>query len=163
MNVTIEPGTEQDEVIHLENDIAVSIVQKKHPLFERYGCHLLFRKAVSLRDALCGVQFTLRHLDGRVLLLSNETGSVVQPGTLLSVPGEGFRVKKKGREFGDLFILFDVIFPKPHEINVGRLQQISASERVDESAEVTLCHFADARLEDFGGTKEEDYEEDIYD
>jgi hypothetical protein len=85
------------------------------------------------------------------------------PGHCSASPGAGFRVKKKGREFGDLFILFDLIFPKPHEINVGGLQQTLASERVDESAEVTLCHLADTRLEDFGRTKEEDYEEDVSD
>jgi DnaJ-class molecular chaperone len=163
MYVEIEPGTEQGDEIHFENGIAVSIVQKSHPLFERRGSDLLFRKSVSLREALCGVRFRLQHLDGRILLLSNERGSVVQPGSLFTVPGEGFRVKGKRREFGDLFIMFDVIFPRPDEIDVRRLQQIlglvPASERVDESADVSFCHFSAGQLEDFGKTDAEEEQE----
>jgi len=163
MNVEIQRGAASGDVIELESDICVSIVQKKDPLFQRRGSDLIVRKSVALVDALCGVRFRLTHLDGRVLLLSSPRSKVIEPGAMLRVDGEGFPIKGRPMEFGDLFILFDVVFPQAHEINLSYLSQIPEmvpkGEPIDPDCDVSFCDIADGRLEDFGRAEDE-YEEE---
>ena len=55
-------------------------------------------------------------LDGRVLLLPVD--EIVSPKTIKCIPGEGMKKYKKNdplddeAERGDLFVYFDIIFPK---------------------------------------------------
>ena len=115
IDVDIEPGTDDGDAISISSDILVLISQKPHPTFERRGSDLLVTHTVNLSQALCGFRFPLVHLDGRTLILDSGK-SVISPGSLLSVTGEGFPVKGRPGERGDLFILFDVIFPTPAEL-----------------------------------------------
>jgi DnaJ-class molecular chaperone len=48
---------------------------------KRKGADLFTVLKVTLATALCGGQFSLTHLDDRVLIMTNPTGAVVKPGT----------------------------------------------------------------------------------
>jgi DnaJ family protein A protein 2 len=48
--------------------------------FERHGDDLIYAKKINLLEALTGFEFTLTHLDDRVLLIKNKPGEVVKPG-----------------------------------------------------------------------------------
>jgi DnaJ-class molecular chaperone len=48
-----------------DGDLIVVVGVKKHPIFTRKGADLHMRKEVSLYQALTGVEFTIKHLDGR--------------------------------------------------------------------------------------------------
>ena len=49
--------------------------------FKRKGADLYTLQKIPLATALCGGQFTLTHLDDRVLIMTNAAGSVIKPGT----------------------------------------------------------------------------------
>ena len=83
--------------------------------FRRRGNDLFWREVLSLREAWMG-DWTrnLTHLDGHTVRLSRPRGSVVQPGTLESVAGEGMPIWKEGEEsteYGALNVEYVIILP----------------------------------------------------
>lgn len=92
-------------------DIIVEVWEKKHPVFKRIGdSDLLVDRRVSLLDALCGVRFSLKHLDGSDLTVDCPEGQIVRPGEVWAVKGRGMpRRNRQGH--GDLLVRFEVDFP----------------------------------------------------
>jgi DnaJ-class molecular chaperone len=66
------------------------------------------QKSISLREALCGCSFAVRHLDGRTLRVKTQPGQVIKPNSFQVVADEGMPVH--GRPFvkGNLYIAFEV-------------------------------------------------------
>jgi len=93
-------------------DIIVTLQQKDHNLFKRDGGDLLMEHSLTLSEALCGFQFHITHLDGRVLRVKSVAGEVVTPGDIKSIDGEGMPTYKRPFEKGRLIIRFTVQFPK---------------------------------------------------
>ncbi len=86
--------------------------------FERKGVdHLLYKKKISLLEALTGYQFVITHLDGRKLrvaspsTLDNTTHQVVKPGDLKLISREGMPSLRNPLVKGNLVIQFEVEFP----------------------------------------------------
>ena len=67
----IEPG-----------DVIIVLQTQDHEVFTREGEDLLCSYTLSLTEALCGFQFTLKQLDGRDLLIKNPPGQVIHPGKI---------------------------------------------------------------------------------
>ena len=119
--VTIPPGIDENEMITLKDkgninkkqkkgDIKVSIKLEKSPLFSRNGLDLIFHKKVTLKEALCGFQFEIPHLNGKMLALNNiKNKAVIKPQFRKIVPNLGF---ERERNKGNLIIEFDVTFPE---------------------------------------------------
>jgi DnaJ family protein A protein 2 len=61
-------------------DVVFVVQQKDHPVFRRDGDDLYIERTILLAEALCGFQFTVTHLDGRVLLVQSQQQQVVRPG-----------------------------------------------------------------------------------
>jgi len=104
-----------DEAPGMETgDIIVEVREKKHPAFTRVGnANLVLDRRVSLLDALCGVRFSVRHLDGSDLeIVCGEAGQVVRPGEVWVLKGRGMPHSQRPSAFGDLFVRFEVDFPK---------------------------------------------------
>ena len=53
---------------------------KDHDDFTRDNADLHFTQTISLTEALCGFQFTIKHLDDRDLLIKSPPGEVIYPG-----------------------------------------------------------------------------------
>lgn len=93
----------------------VEINNSSHFL-KREGVNLVLNKKIHLVDALCGVDFGVRHLDNH--LVHVVYNSVIKPGDSLVCENEGYiipvehRPKYLGKARGDLIIRFDVIFPQ---------------------------------------------------
>lgn len=83
---------------------------------KREGVNLILNKKINLVDALCGVDFGVRHLDNHIVHVVYN--SVIKPGDSLVCENEGYiipaeqRPKYLGKARGDLIIRFDVIFPQ---------------------------------------------------
>ena len=60
-----EAGRSDPDV--LPGDVVFVLDCKPHKQFHRVNQDLTFQKQISLREALCGLEFTIPHLDGRVL------------------------------------------------------------------------------------------------
>lgn len=121
LEVRVDPGMKHGQKITMsgeadENpgmeagDVVFVLVQAEHARFQRKGADLIIEKEVSLKDALCGASFTIKHLDERVLVVKT-AGQVIQPNSLKMIPDEGFPRWKRPFEKGRLFVLFKVKFP----------------------------------------------------
>ena len=69
----MQPGAESGNVI-------VVLQQESHEMFSRKGHNLYLTHKLGVTEALCGMQFVVRQLDGRSLLLRNPPGNVIEPG-----------------------------------------------------------------------------------
>ena len=99
-------------------DIIVILVEQTPDDFEfqRKGDDLIYRQKITLTEALCGFKFTLRHMDGRTLVVSSQPGDVITPGQKKVVLGEGMPIKGMPSERGRLIIEFELVFPGPEHI-----------------------------------------------
>jgi len=65
-------------IVVLEKIPPVSVFQ----VFQRDGNDLHMTHKIGLVEALCGFQFTFKHLDGRQIVVKYPPGKVIEPGKL---------------------------------------------------------------------------------
>lgn len=106
-----------------DGDLIVVVGVKKHKTFRRKGADLFMVKAISLCEALTGVDCMITHLDGRNIRLTTEAGFIVDHDMQLTADGLGMPFYKKNFMHGNLFITFDVKFPK----NLTELQMVNVA------------------------------------
>ena len=68
-------------------------------------------KEISLLDSLTGVDFTLMHLDGRVVRIQNSPGEILKPGAIMCCEGLGMPFHKTSYKYGNMFVSFKIKFP----------------------------------------------------
>lgn len=88
-------------------DLIFILIEKPHPIFKRDGNNLIIKKNILLIESLCGYSFTLKHLDGRDLLI--KTNKIIDPYSKRIIRNEGFESVSGKR--GDLIINFNIKFP----------------------------------------------------
>jgi DnaJ family protein A protein 2 len=116
---------ESDEAPGQEpGDIIFVLVEKKHEVFKRNGNDLFMELTIPLIEALGGFSFTIKHLDERVLVVKSEKGEIINPGETRVIPNEGMPIHKRPMENGNLFIKFNVEFPKPGSLSPSHIQQL---------------------------------------
>eukprot|EP00178_Gracilaria_changii_P028376 TRINITY_DN9_c0_g1_i3.p1 TRINITY_DN9_c0_g1~~TRINITY_DN9_c0_g1_i3.p1 ORF type:complete len:366 (-),score=53.45 TRINITY_DN9_c0_g1_i3:3978-5075(-) len=93
-------------------DVIVVLKQEEHDRFSRKESNLVFETEVELVDALCGLDFYIEQLDGRLLHVRSPPGQVITPGMLKSIPDEGMPIWKNPMERGFMFVKFSVKFPR---------------------------------------------------
>ena len=141
-SLVIDKGAPKGQRINYENDadespdyvagdLHVTLVEKEASLeednelrvdgtfFRRKGNDLYWNEVLSLREAwMGGWTRNLTHMDGHIVSLSRSRGSVIQPGHVEQVKGEGMpKWHEDGdseyhtTEFGDLMVEYTVILP----------------------------------------------------
>lgn len=151
---------EADQVPDQEpGDIVFILKEVEHTVFRRGGADLTADIDVTLAEALCGFsRVVLKHLDGRGIHIKHpqKKPSVLKPGQVIKVTGEGMFLKKTDQR-GDLYLVVDVQFPEHdwlarHGV-FSKLQELlpkpDRSIAVDEVDEV---EYTPGDLDDFGGT-----------
>jgi len=93
-------------------DVIIEIRIKKHSKFERTGADLTMTTDISLLEALTGFQLLITHLDGRKVLISSKKGEIIKPGMMKTVKECGMPFYDHPTRFGNLYIKFNVKFPK---------------------------------------------------
>ncbi|XP_045193961.1 dnaJ homolog subfamily A member 2-like [Mercenaria mercenaria] len=159
---------EGDQLPDLEpGDVIIVLQQKEHEVFSRDNDNLFIPHKLSLTEALCGFEFTVKHLDGRELIIKHPPGTVIEPGKVKVVKGEGFPHYRNPFEKGDLLVKFDVIFPPQ---NFATTQQLKKLEKIlparpkfempegEHVEEVNLMEYDDTRSS--GGGRREAYHDD---
>jgi len=118
--ITIPPGIDDNEIIlieqkgnieneYLKGDVKINIQFENTTVFKRHGLDLIYRKAISLKESLCGFGFEIHHINGKVLNLNNTSNpTVIKPNYRKVVPGLG--MNRDGTS-GNLIIEFLVEFP----------------------------------------------------
>lgn len=103
----------------LPGDIIFYLTQAPHDTFTRDNGHLKMKKSITLAAALTGTEFTFPHLDKRIIHVKSKKGEVISPGTVKMLKGCGMPTYKNPFEKGNLFIEFEVIFPKTIADNIA--------------------------------------------
>jgi DnaJ-class molecular chaperone len=118
--ITIPPGIDDNEIIvieqkgnieneYLKGDVKINIQIENTSVFKRHGLDLIYRKAISLKESLCGFGFEIHHINGKVLNLNNTSNpTVIKPNYRKVVPGLGMN---RDGTAGNLIIEFLVEFP----------------------------------------------------
>jgi len=131
--VTISKGVDDGEIITLANkgnafdsenkgDIKIFIKIENNTLFERNGIDLITTKTISLKEALCGFNFDLKYINGKVYTLNNNSGNIIQPNYKKIIPGMGLT---RDGHTGNLIIVFSVDFPSQlSEDKMSKLREI---------------------------------------
>ena len=121
MKIAIPAGVDTNEAILLQDkghviqdkvkgDVHVVIKVQENALFVREGMDLHFKKAISLKECLCGFSCEIPHINGKMLRLNHSgTSHVIKPGEKKTIPGYGMVKENKGT--GNLVVTFDVLFP----------------------------------------------------
>jgi len=94
--------------VGMKGDVRIVINVLQHALFKVENLDLTIEKTIPLKAALCGFDFEITHLNGRIFKLANKPGNVIKPGNIKTIPGLGL---EKGGESGVLKIKFNVEFP----------------------------------------------------
>lgn len=131
--ITIPKGADDNEIIILRDkgniinenfkgDVKIFIKVTNDTLFKRNGLDLIFDKHISLKDALCGFSFQLKHLNGKTYTINNSSGSIVIPEYQKIMPNMGL---ERESHIGSLVIHFHIDFPdKLTEEQINRLREI---------------------------------------
>lgn len=107
---------------HPEGDMifVIRVVYDKETCpYRMEGDHLILRKAVSLCDALRGVDFGVKTIDGRVLHIQSD--QMLQTGDCLVIKGEGMPIldetnhEQNGK--GDMRVYIRVVYPRDRTVN----------------------------------------------
>jgi len=166
---------EGDQVPDVEaGDVVVIIKIRPNKTFQRKGADLIIEKTISLEQSLTGVDFTVKHLDGRTIRIKNKSGTVIKPNSMMTCVGLVMPFHKESFNFGNLFIMFKIKFPDtvtPEQMKTftsilaGQKNEDSDDENAlgDCEETVELSKFTEAHRNTHaqgGTTGDEDEEED---
>ncbi|TPX63144.1 hypothetical protein CcCBS67573_g08758 [Chytriomyces confervae] len=121
ITVTIERGVADNHPIIFENegdehpditpgDVHFVVRTVPHAIFTREGIHLRMRAEIPLKQALLGISFEVKHLDGNKITIQRE--GVTQPGFVQTVKGQGMPTHMYPSERGDLYVEYSVKLPE---------------------------------------------------
>ena len=128
--VPIPKGVDDNEIIvlrekgnaaneYVKGDIKLFIKIENNTEFSRNGLDLVVERKISLKEALCGFQFVLKHVNGKTYTINNNPGSIVTPSYFKSIPGMGLT---RENHTGNLVITFEVIFPE--SLSLEQIEQL---------------------------------------
>ena len=118
--VDIPKGIDNNEIITIKEkgnklrnsnkgDIEVRINITNDTDFERNGIDLIYKKTISLKESLCGFNFTISYIDGREFIINNKIGNIIPPDFRKIINNLGMT---RENATGDLIIIFNVEYPK---------------------------------------------------
>lgn len=104
---------EGNEIPDVEpGDVVVIMREVPHETFKRRGADLFMEKEITLFEALTGVDFVIKHLDGRKIRIKNNKGDIIKPEDLKTIENQGMPFHKRTFQHGNLIILFKIKFPE---------------------------------------------------
>jgi DnaJ-class molecular chaperone len=93
------------------SDVVFIIEQTPHPIFQRKNNDLVFTKQLSIVQVLTGVQFSVRSLSGKVVVV-DWTNTHITPNTVFQKAGAGMPISSDLTQFGTLVVKPEVNFEK---------------------------------------------------
>lgn len=77
--------------------------------FTKSGNNIVLHKTITLKESLCGYEFTLLHLNNKIYKIESPNNTVIKPNTETIMPFHGFNRNNKK---GDLIIKYNINFPE---------------------------------------------------
>jgi DnaJ-class molecular chaperone len=127
--VTIPKGVDNNEIIIIrekgnilaetnKGDIKLFIKIINDTEFIRNGLDLILNKTITLKEALCGFSFNMKHIDGRDFIINNTNGNIINNNYNKVLQNMGMRRSIPSQlgpsnqdHIGNLIINFNVAFP----------------------------------------------------
>jgi DnaJ-class molecular chaperone len=118
INVCIPPGINDKEVLILSNvtspsfhfsQVNIIVNIEEHSTFKRNDLDLILEKEISLKESLCGLEFTIKHINNKSFHLQHKDGTIIKNNTTKTIPGLGMTDKNK--QCGNLIIIFKIVYP----------------------------------------------------
>jgi len=118
--VTLPAGIDEHEFIIIQGsgntinntiggDIKIHIKISNDTLFKRRGLDLIYSKIITLKEALCGFEFDIKHINDKSLSFKNNINPfIIKPGFKKTIADYGM---KRDTNTGNLIIEFDIAFP----------------------------------------------------
>ena len=118
--VTLPAGIDEHEFIIIQGsgntinntiggDIKIHIKISNDTLFKRRGLDLIYNKTITLKEALCGFEFDIKHINDKSLSFKNNISPfIIKPGFKKTIADYGM---KRDTNTGNLIIEFDIVFP----------------------------------------------------
>ena len=124
--VPIPAGIDHQEIIILKDkgnivnenirgDIKIYINVKNNTKFARDGLNLIYKQKITLKQALIGFHFEIKHLSGKTYCINNSSGKIIVPQYTKVIQNMGMRRERPHPAppiVGNLLIVFDIEFPK---------------------------------------------------
>lgn len=129
--INVPEGVDENELIitrdkgnsinqDIKGDIKTFIKIENNSHFKRHGLDLDYTHIITLKEALCGFSFELKHLNGIVYQINNKSGTIISPKYKKTIPKKGM---KRGDKEGNLNIHFFIEFP--NELSEEKRSQIA--------------------------------------
>ena len=120
MYITIPKGIDSNEIIvakekgniindTFKGDVKIFIKVNNNTQLIRQGLDLIYKKSITLKEALCGFSFDLEYIDGKKFKINNKQGNIIVPNFCKQIPNMG--MIRDGQK-GSLIIQFSVQFPE---------------------------------------------------
>lgn len=118
--IVIPHGIDENEIMTIQGngntinntikgDIKIHMKISNDTEFKRQGLDLVYKKTVTLKESLCGFEFDINHINGKILSFKNVTNPfIIRPGFRKVIPEFGM---KRDNNTGNLIIEFDIVFP----------------------------------------------------
>lgn len=132
--ISLPPGIDENEMVLLRNqghqisenvkgDVKVNIKIKNEGVFKRQGLDLIYSKTITLKEALCGFSFDLKHVNKKIFTFNNKVNTtIIKPGQQKIIPQLGMT---RETHTGNLIVIFDISFPDTISVeNMEKLREI---------------------------------------
>lgn len=116
--VQIPQGVDDNEFIIVEKkgnivddvkgDVKIIVIVTNDTTFERNGLDLIHTHTITLKEALCGFDFDISHISGKILKFNNNPGNIISSSFKKTIPNLGF---KRDEHTGNFIISFNIVFP----------------------------------------------------
>lgn len=108
---TIKFDQVADEAVgHTPGDLIFVIRQLPDPIFSRQGDDLYMHMTVTLAESLVGFEKKISHVDGHEVVVRKN--DVTYCSEMVKMPGEGMPKRGNKSSKGDLYITFNIDFPR---------------------------------------------------
>jgi len=109
-NETVTLHEKGNVVNNQRGEIRITFRIANNTEFKRNGIDLIYKRKISLKEALCGFSFELVHLNGKRLCLNNASNpTVIKPNYKKVVPNLGMT---RESATGNMIIDFEIEFPE---------------------------------------------------
>lgn len=105
-------GEADEEPNVITGNLVVILNEKPHELFKREGVDLFLNYTISLYQSLTGFVAEIPHLDGRKILVNCTNCGFIRHGDIVEVKEQGMPTYKDPFKKGNMYITFDVEYPK---------------------------------------------------
>lgn len=116
--VNLFKGIDNNECVIVKNkgnvvnnrtgDIKIKIQLNFSENYLRNGLNLIYKKQLTLNEALCGFSFLYEHLNNKSYKINHNGEYIIQPNHIKEIPNLGF---ERENNIGNLIIHFNIKFP----------------------------------------------------